>query len=233
MRIQIGVTAYLQGLLDSEPAAARRAVADAVREAGQAVRTEVKAHTKAAGLGRLGNAWRAKFFRNRGLDAASVVFPLGKSARAALAAYETGAIVRPRGGGRYLAIPTGFNRKGGRRAGPPLVTPEQMTRAGRAMTFALDAGGRVKLWCIRVLRAQRRVGSARRIRDIATAGGFHVVGSGRVRRTKEILERGFVPLFVLVPQVTIRKRLDVRGLARRWEKRLAELVAEHWEREKA
>jgi Family of unknown function (DUF6441) len=33
-----------------------------------------------------------------------------------------------------------------------------------------------------------------------------------------------VPVFLLVPQVTLKKRLDVDGAARRWAGRLPELV---------
>jgi predicted RecA/RadA family phage recombinase len=37
-----------------------------------------------------------------------------------------------------------------------------------------------------------------------------------------------VPIFVLVPQVTIRKRLDVAVAARKWIARLPALVLGHW-----
>jgi hypothetical protein len=37
-----------------------------------------------------------------------------------------------------------------------------------------------------------------------------------------------VGMFVLVPQVTLRKRLDVEGAARRWEAQLPRLVLEAW-----
>jgi Family of unknown function (DUF6441) len=37
-----------------------------------------------------------------------------------------------------------------------------------------------------------------------------------------------VPLFILVPQVTVRKRLDVDGAAQKWIAALPRLVARHW-----
>ena len=37
-----------------------------------------------------------------------------------------------------------------------------------------------------------------------------------------------VPIFILVPQVTVKKRLDVAGAAARWQARLPELVLRHW-----
>jgi hypothetical protein len=37
-----------------------------------------------------------------------------------------------------------------------------------------------------------------------------------------------VPIFLLVPQVTLKKRLDVDGAARKWAARLPELVLRTW-----
>jgi hypothetical protein len=37
-----------------------------------------------------------------------------------------------------------------------------------------------------------------------------------------------VPLFILVPQVTVRKRLDVEGAAQKWTAALPRLVTHHW-----
>ena len=40
--------------------------------------------------------------------------------------------------------------------------------------------------------------------------------------------RTTVPLFILVPQVTVRKRLDVDGAAQKWIAALPQLVVRHW-----
>ncbi|MBX6324390.1 MAG: hypothetical protein IRY94_21465, partial [Rhodospirillaceae bacterium] len=37
-----------------------------------------------------------------------------------------------------------------------------------------------------------------------------------------------VPIFILVLQVTVKKRLDVAGAAARWQARLPELVRRAW-----
>jgi Family of unknown function (DUF6441) len=37
-----------------------------------------------------------------------------------------------------------------------------------------------------------------------------------------------VPLFILVPQVSVRKRLDVDSAARKWIRALPGLVLRHW-----
>jgi hypothetical protein len=37
-----------------------------------------------------------------------------------------------------------------------------------------------------------------------------------------------VPLFILVPQVTVRRRLDVDGAAQKWIAALPRLAAQQW-----
>ena len=59
-----------------------------------------------------------------------------------------------------------------------------------------------------------------------------VAGRGCAVRTKaargasysRLAGRTTVPIFLLVPQVTLKKRLDVEGAARRWAGRLPGLV---------
>ena len=40
--------------------------------------------------------------------------------------------------------------------------------------------------------------------------------------------RTTVPLFILVPQVTVKKRLDVDGAAQKWIRTLPQLVLQNW-----
>jgi hypothetical protein len=42
--------------------------------------------------------------------------------------------------------------------------------------------------------------------------------------------RTTVPLFILVPQVTVGKRLDVDGAAQKWIAELPHLIVRHWQR---
>jgi hypothetical protein len=39
-----------------------------------------------------------------------------------------------------------------------------------------------------------------------------------------------VPLLILVPQVTMRKRLDVDGAAQKWIRAMPRLALRHWQR---
>jgi hypothetical protein len=43
-----------------------------------------------------------------------------------------------------------------------------------------------------------------------------------------IAGRQTIVVFILVPQVTLRKRLDVEGAGDRWADRVPGLIAQHW-----
>jgi len=56
-------------------------------------------------------------------------------------------------------------------------------------------------------------------------GGFAVPSAGALRSGRGLAT---VPIFILVPQVSFKKRLDVAGAAQRWQARLVELVLARW-----
>ena len=186
----------------------------ALRAAGDELKVDLRAHTEDAGLGKLGRTWRHRHFRGRPnpFDMASFVFPAGRSARRALAAFDQGVEIRPKNA-KYLAIPTQFNRKTGRRGGRVLVKPDEIkdgfVRRSKKGTLILFA---------RVSEASAKSrGRVRRRAFVNTTqsgtGAAKLLGSGRVRRSEAILEAGAVPMFVLVPKVNLRKRIDIDRIA--------------------
>jgi hypothetical protein len=48
---------------------------------------------------------------------------------------------------------------------------------------------------------------------------------------QSLLAQGFVPMFLLLPQVALAKRLDVKGAAERGLRRLPRRFVATWERE--
>jgi hypothetical protein len=54
---------------------------------------------------------------------------------------------------------------------------------------------------------------------------------GREAWARGLLEQGMVPMFLLLPQVKLAKRLDVRGAAERGLRRLPGRFVAAWERE--
>ncbi len=226
MRIDAAISGDLRQVVAAELAAAERAVTAGVRETGEWARTRLREQGRAANLRNLARAWKVKFYPTSrpSLDAAALVYVSGRRAAKAMYAYEKGATIRA-AGGRFLAIPTGFNRKRGRRRGEPRVTPAEMVKS--RMAFILPGAGGTKVWCLRVTRAQRLHHG--QVQDIAAAGGLHIVGSMRRKRTASALAAGFVPMFTLVPQVRIAKRIDVAGIAARAAARLPAAIVRHWQ----
>jgi hypothetical protein len=147
-------------------------------------------------------------YPNQKLDAASLVYT---KAPQIIRAFDEGAVIRSRRG-RFLAIPTeNAPRKGtdGRRISPSAF-PEH--RFGRLRFVPRPSGP--SLLVVDGLRASfsRKSGELR---------GFR-------RATDRARERGegiaTVVMFLLVPQVKLRKRLNVARAAERWSAQLPALI---------
>ncbi len=261
MRFSSALEGNLEEFMKAELTAHRKGTTATMKEASEAIKQGWRAQIRRAGLSdRLANTVRSEVYPRRpSRGAAGWVFvrankkgqPAG-SAVAALTNMSQGAEIHPTGGGRYLAIPTGYNLKGGRRpketeegSGRLIITPAMMVKAGgttarrkeggtgmAGMTFMIPLGNGAKLWCIRVTTAQ-----VKRKRSIATLafrgdydGGAPLLGSGRRARVEKMVKQGWLPMFVLLPKATIAKRLDFDSVVAPWETRLVEKLAQNIER---
>jgi Family of unknown function (DUF6441) len=186
-----------------------RAVATGTRDAGRGLRTELHRQVTSAGLGlRLANSWRDRHYPNRQLDAASLVYT---KAPQILRAFNEGAVIRSRCG-RFLAIPTeNAPRKGndGKRISPSIF-PEHRLAPLRFVPWQ----SRPSLLVVDGLRASSagKLESSvdfRRATDRARLGGQGLTT---------------VVMFLLVPQVKLRKRLDVAQAAEHWSSQLPALI---------
>jgi hypothetical protein len=209
MRLTAAVSGDLRKLVAEEMRAAETAVTAGVRQAGEGLKAEFRRQVASAGLGgRLANAWRDRHYPNQKVDAASLVWT---KAPQIIRAFDEGAMIRSQRG-RFLAIPTeNAPRRGtdGKRISPSTF-PEH--RLGPLRLVARP--GRAPLLVVDGLRAStgRRAGFRR--------------ASQRALRTGQGVVT--VVMFVLVPQVRLRKRLDVEGATRRWHGQLPRLVIEAW-----
>jgi hypothetical protein len=186
-----------------------RAVATGTREAGRGLKTELRRQVASAGLGqRLANSWRDRHYPNRRLGAASLVYA---KAPQIIRAFDEGAVVRSKRG-RFLAIPTeNTPRKGndGRRISPSTF-PDH--RFGPLRSVPRPSGQ--SLLVVDGLRASfsRQTGELRGFRR----------ATDRARRSGHGLTT--VVMFLLMPQVKLRKRLDVTRTAERWSVQLSGLI---------
>jgi hypothetical protein len=199
----------LQADMQAELRDLERAVAAGTRSAGQSLKTELRRQIASAGLGqRLANSWRDRHYLNRKIDAASLVYT---KAPQIIRAFDEGAVIRSRHG-RFLAIPTeNAPRKGtdGRRISPSTF-PEH--RLGPLRFVPRQSGP--SLLVVDELRASfsRQTGQLRGFRR----------ATDRARRSGQGLTT--VVMFLLVPQVKLRKQLDVARAAERWAGQLPALI---------
>ncbi len=216
MRLGAALLGDLRQVVQEEIKDMQANIVDGLREGGQGCLSELRQHVAGADLGRLARAWAMRIYKNAGaLDATALLFVKGRSARAAMASFEYGAIVRPVKG-RYLAIPTQFNRAGGRKGGKVLYRPKDLTDS-----FVIRSNDGSLLLMARVQHAQTK--SKGRIADKAYVNS-RLLGSGRKKRTAALLQYGAVPMFVLMPSVRITKRLDIAAIANKWADETARII---------
>jgi Family of unknown function (DUF6441) len=209
MKLVATLARSLQADMQVELRKIERAVTTSTRDAGRGLKAELRRQVGSAGLGqRLANSWRDRHYPNQRLDAASLVYT---KAPQIIRAFDEGAVIRSRRG-RFLAMPTGnAPRKGtdGRRISPSTF-PEH--RFGRLRFVPRSSGP--SLLVVDGLRASysRQTGELRGFRR----------ATDRARRSGQGLTT--VVMFLLVPQVKLRKHLDVARAAERWSAQLPALI---------
>jgi hypothetical protein len=226
----------LRAAMEAEVRDAARAMRRGVERAGRDVQAELRAEARSGGFtdrGRaIANSWRLSLYPRaaapRTLRPAALVW---SRAPKLVDAFDRGTPITARGQ-RYLAFPTGYNAAGGRRSasarGGVMVTPAQM-RAARGQAFILRSKSNpaVRLWCLRVRAASGIGRRARRLR-LFVGPNVEVLGGnrrGQQQRARDILAQGFVPMFFLLRQVRLRKRLDIAAIRRRAPAILARSLA--------
>lgn len=194
----------------------RRAVEQTGRQVQDALRTQVRAAGFSDGGRAMANAWRLKTFPTAGVvtfHPAALVF---SKMPEAVNAFDRGEPIVARNR-KYLAFPTAYNARHGRRgaggrAGVRVSSQDMMAAGGQAFVIPAKSSHGVYLWCLRVNEARGLKRRGRnRIRLFVGNATEVLTGhrKGQQEVAREVLARGFVPMFVLVRQVVPRKRLDV------------------------
>lgn len=204
MKLRIDIVGDIASLLEAEVKAGERAVSTAMRIAGTGLKDAWRAQITGAGLGvRLARTIRSDLFpKGRpSLNAAALVW---SNAPVIVGAHDTGPLIRSKNG-FWLAIPTpaaGTSRRGGR------ITPgEWERRTGLRLRFVYRRRGPS------LLVAEGRLNA-----------------KGRAVASRSKTGRGLVtaPIFLLVPQVKLPKRLDLARDARRVHDALPGLIVANW-----
>ena len=204
MQFKLDVQPDLVAMMKAEIEAGERAVTAAMGQAGLGLKSAWRAQITGAGLGqRLANTIRNQTYPKAGvsLNAAALVW---SQAPVIIGAHEKGALIRGRNG-LWLAIPlpaAGKAARGGR------ITPaEWEKKTGLRLRLVPRWNGP------NLLVAEARV-SAR--------------GLAKVSKSKTGRGLATVPVFILVPQVKLPKRLDLKKDAEAAIQFLPGKIATNW-----
>lgn len=213
MRLSAALSGSLKQLMEAELKGAERAITLGVREATDGLKGELRTQITGAGLGeKLARTWRGEIYPKGqpSIGAAGLVW---SKAPGIVRIYEDGATIRSTRG-LYLAIPTPAAGKYG--DGGAKITPGGWERrTGQRLRFVYRRGA-ASLLVADNLRAR----SGKR-------GGFAKASAAALRTGRGLAS---VPIFILVTQVTFRKRLDVSGAAAKWIRALPAMVVGNWQK---
>ena len=205
MKLNINFTPDLVALMRAEVATGQKAVSTTMTQAGASLKSAWRAQITGAGLGqRLANTIRSQTYpkgRNS-LDAAALVW---SNAPVIIGAHDTGPLIRS-GSGFWLAIPlpAAGKAQGGRRITPGMW--EQKT--GLRLRFVYRSRGPSLL--------------------VADAVRLNTRGQAAVSKSKTGKGQVTAPIFLLVRQVKLPKRLDLMRDAERAQAAIPGSIVRNW-----
>ena len=204
MKLKLNIDPDIIAMMQAEIVAGEKAVSAALREAGSSVKTAWRGQIAQAGLGqRLSRTIRSEAYPKGqpSLNAAALVW---SNAPVIVGAHDRGPLIRSKSG-LWLAIPTaaaGKSARGGR------ITPgEWERRRGLSLRFIYRARGPS------LLVAEGRLNSR---------------GLGVASRAKSGRGRATMPIFLLVRQVKLAKRLDLAKAAEVAVGRITGAIVANW-----
>jgi len=204
MKLDLSVTGDIVNAMRAEIIAGEKAVTASMRAAGKDLKSNWRAQITSARLGqRLANTIRSKTYPAAGesLEAAALIW---SNAPQIIGAHDTGPLIRSKDG-FWLAIPMPAAGKGTR--GKALTPGEWERRRGLRLRFVY-----------------RRRGASLLVAD----GRLNNRGLGVASRSKTGRGRSTVPIFLLVPQVKLSKRLNLARDADRAQAAIPGLIVANW-----
>lgn len=205
MKLRLDITPDLVALMREEVAAGQKAVSTAMTAAGAGLKSSWRAQITGAGLGqRLANSIRSQTYpkgRNS-LDAAALVW---SKAPVIVGAHDSGPLIRS-GNGFWLAIPL---PAAGKPLGGKRVTPGMWEKkTGLQLRFVYRRRGPSLL--------------------VADAVRLNTRGQAAVSKSKSGRGQVTAPIFLLVPQVKLRKRLNLARDAERVQAAIPASIVANW-----
>jgi len=204
VKLDLSIAGDIVTAMRAEILAGEKAVTKAMKMAGSNLKSDWRAQVTRARLGqRLANTIRSKTYPAAGesLKAAALIW---SNAPQIIGAHDTGPLIRSKDG-FWLAIPTPAAGKGTR--GKALTPGEWERRRGLRLRFVY-----------------RRRGPSLLVAD----GRLNSRGLGVASRSKTGRGQSTVPIFLLVPQVKLAKRLSLARDAERAQAAIPALIVSGW-----
>ena len=208
MKLAASLVGSLKADMQAEMRRIERGVSDGVKEAGDGLKGALRKQVMTAGLGpKLAKTWRSRAYPNKGHNAASLVW---SKAPQIVRTFDAGAVIKSKSG-FWLAIPTLAAPKRG--VGGKRISPSNFPEHRYGPLRFVYRRGRPSLLVVDGVRINKSGRVGRR----AKGGAFTKTGRMKQGMTT-------VVMFIMVPQVRIGKRLDVKREAKRWERQLPKLI---------
>lgn len=206
MRLNAALQGDLRKYLRDELRQGERAVTTAVRRASDGLKAELRQQVTGAGMSRrMANTWRSRIYPEGEQSLGAVGFVWSK-APDLVRLYDQGAILRSKDG-FYLAIPTPAAGRFG--DGREKITPGAWERInGKRLRFVYRRGAPSLL--------------------VADDARLTSRGRARARSARSRSGGATVPIFILVPQVTVRRRFNVDAAAQKWVAMVPQLIVSNW-----
>jgi hypothetical protein len=224
--VGISVVGDLRKIMAAETDDVALAVTKGIGLGTDGLKTELRGQVESAGLGRkVANTWRGDKYPSRpgvhSLRAAGFVY---SNAPDIIHAFDSGVPIRSQHG-FFLAIPTAAAGSHGLSRIAPAINDK---RAKERLT----PGGWERRTGIRLRFVYRRGRPSLLVADNVRAGPGGVARGMRPTKDKSgrKIRTGATTtvIFILVPQVSLRKRLDVDRAAQNWIGRLPSLIVNSW-----
>lgn len=213
MKLVVEIDGDLDRLMRAEARAGERAVTSAVNAAGGTLKLQWRQQIIGGGLGqRLANAVRSETFpkAQKSLNAAALVYSQAPKLHAA---HDAGPIIRARDG-FWLAIP--FPAAGLGRFQRKLTPAQWEQKTGLKLQMVLRRGKNPLLVTSgRLSQGKRTAGQAKR-------------RGGKRRKDGILTGETSIPIFTLVPQVKLPKRLNLFPAAERIAGTIPGAIVANW-----
>lgn len=201
-RLQAAIQGRLDDMMKAEARAAGRAVTRGITRAASGLQRELRGQTRRAGLGTgVEKAWSFTRYPRSKNSINTAALVYSKATRIH-AAFSADTVIRARNA-QWLVLPT-----------------DHAIARGWHLNHQRSAGSRPRRWA-NVDAAERALGKL---------GFVMLPGGGRALLVHRDDRGQSIPLFLLVRRVSLKKRLDFDGPARKWADRAPGYILREWER---